>query len=56
MDQTSGKFRTMVEEILRDIDLIMTTRIKDNPVEPLEKGADDATESVNKLTLAYQSF
>ena len=44
------------EEILRDIDLIMTTRITDNPVKPLEKGADDATESVNKLTLAYQSF
>ena len=56
MDETSGKFREMVEEILRDIDLIMTTRIKDNPVKPLEEGADDATESVNKLTLAYQSF
>ena len=56
MDQTSGKFRAMVEEILRDIDLIMTTRITDNPVKPLEEGADDATESVNKLTLAYQSF
>ena len=56
IDKTSGTFRETVEGILRDIDLIMTTRIKDNPIKPLEDGADDATESVNKLKEAYDSF
>jgi len=56
IDKTSGTFRETVEGILKDIDLIMTTRIKDNPIKPLEDGADDATESVNKLKEAYDSF
>ena len=56
MDATSGKFRAMVEEILEDIDLIMTNRIKDSPVQGVSDGAEDATEKVNKLKLAYDSF
>jgi len=56
IDATGGKFREMVDEILRDIDMIITHRIKDNPVKPLEDGAKDATEEVNKLKLAYDSF
>lgn len=56
MDPAGRKFRTMVEEILKDIDLIMTNRIKDNPVKPLIDGANEATESINKLKTAYESF
>jgi len=56
MDPTGKKFREMVEDILKDIDLIMTNRIKDNPVKPLTDGANEATESISKLKTAYESF
>lgn len=56
MDPAGRKFRTMVEDILKDIDLIMTNRIKDNPVKPLTDGANEATESISKLKTAYESF
>tara|TARA_R100001440_G_scaffold956_3_gene3181 strand:- start:93 stop:2099 length:2007 start_codon:yes stop_codon:yes gene_type:complete len=56
MEQTSGKFREMVEEIIRDIDMIMTNRLSENPVEPLEDGAKKASEELSKLEKAYQGF
>ena len=50
-DDTSGEFRKMVEKILKDIDLIMSHNVKENPVKALNDDTEKTLTNMEKLKL-----